>query len=315
MDVDHVLLVGFGGPTHPDEIQPFLEQVTRGHRLPAARLEDVAHHYHRVGGRSRYNEYTLALAQQLAQCLQQAEIHRPVFVGLRNWHPFLEDTLRHIHAQGLRRGLGVILAPHRCDSSYERYLRDVDQARQRAGAQAITYRYLASWHDHPLFIRAQADAVADTLDRVPARAQAHLLFTAHAIPTDMAGAAVYVEQVADSSQAVARRLGWSSWSVAYQSRSGDPRQPWLEPEVSAAIQTLAQRQCPQVVIVPIGFFCDNVEVVYDLDVEAQAAAAAAGVGYSRAPTVAGQAAFTQMFAQMIGETLSGVLRRCSRRVS
>ena len=299
--VDHVLVIGFGGPTTPEEVAPFLERVTRGRPIPPARLEEVRHHYEAVGGRSTYNEETFALVRQLEARLCADGFRQPVFVGMRNWHPFLQEVIAGIHRQGLAHGVGVVLAPHRSEASFERYLRSGEEAKTRASAQDLQYHYLPPWFDHPLFIEAQADRVRQALEGLPPKdlAVSHLLFSAHAIPRAMASLSRYAEEVETSSREVARRVGSACWSVAYQSRSGDPREPWLEPDVETAVHRLKADGIRCVVAVPVGFLCDNVEVLFDLDIEARQAAEDLGLRYVRAETVKDHPAFVELLAQLI----------------
>lgn len=307
MRIDHVLMIGFGGPTKPEEIQPFLEEVTRGLPIPPARVQEVARHYEAVGGRSPYQEYTLRLFTKLRERLQAREVPLPVFLGMRNWHPFLRETMGEIKRAGLTHGLGVILAPHRSQSSFEKYVQNVEDAKTHASAAQIRYDYLRPWHQHPLFIEAQADQVRTVLSRRPAEAQerAHLLFSAHSIPVDMAQRCAYVEEIRASSAAVAKALGRAHWSLGYQSRSGSPKQPWLEPDVESVLRRLQEEGVRDVVVVPIGFLCDNVEVLFDLDIEAKAEADRLGVRYARASTVMDHPAFVEMLAALIDESLQG----------
>ena len=307
MSFDHILVIGFGGPTKPEEVEPFLEEVTRGLNIPEARLQEVRHHYEAVGGRSRYNEHIFALATKLEERLRARGVTKPVFVGMRNWHPFLNDVMRDIQQRSLKRGIGVILAPHRSYASFERYLQNIENAKVHASAQDIQYDYLPPWHDHPLFIEAQADQVRKTLQVIPAedRRAVHLLFSAHSLPTVMAQQCRYVQEVEMSSHQIARLLEHEPWSVAYQSRSGNPREPWLEPDVQSVIRELKRRRGGQrhVVVVPIGFLCDNVEVLFDLDIEARQEAERVGLGFSRAPTVQDHPQLLEMFAELIQEPI------------
>lgn len=300
---DHVLIIGFGGPTKKEEILPFLRQVAKGRNIPEARLEEVGRHYERVGGFSPYNAYALQLAARLKDALQNQGQPRPVFVGMRNWHPFFHETLAEIKKLGLKQGIGVILAPHRCEASYERYIRDVDDARRAARAEEILYQYLKPWHDHPLFIQAQADEARKILEGFSpdARSETYVLFSAHSIPLDMPGCTGYQEEILESCKLVAAELGVADWSLAYQSRSGNPRQPWLEPDVAGVIQSLSATGKKRVLIVPIGFLCNNVEVLYDLDVEAREKAEKCGLQYFRAQTVTEQPKFVAMLQSLILE--------------
>ncbi len=300
---DHVLIIGFGGPTRREDIRPFLEHVARGRNIPEERLKEVLHHYERVGGFSPYNAYTFQLAEKLKTALQAEGAALPVFVGMRNWHPFLDETLSEIKIRGLKRGAGIILAPHHCETSYERYIQNVDEARKAVGAVETQYQYLKPWHDHPLFVQAQADEVKKILDTLSPAEQkrAHFLFSAHSIPLDMPGCTRYQEEFRQSSTLVSSELGLSRWSIAYQSRSGNPRQPWLEPDVVSVIKQLAEKGEKRVVLVPVGFLCDNVEVLYDLDVEAKEEAQKAGIHYLRARTVADHPKFVSMLKTLILE--------------
>ncbi len=197
MKFDHILLIGFGGPTRPDEVTPFLEEVTRGLRIPETRLQEVAHHYEQTGGSSPYNAHAFQLMKKLKPSLAAAGAALPVFIGMRNWHPFLKETMQEIKQRGLKKGLGLILAPHRSPASFEKYLNNVEEAKQNAGAQEVRYDYLKPWHDHPFFIQAQAEQIRIVLDSLdsPERSAAHLLFSAHSIPLDMAQGCRYEQEL------------------------------------------------------------------------------------------------------------------------
>jgi len=299
--VDAVLLIAFGGPTAPDEIRPFLDNVARGRRIPAERLEEVAHHYELMpGGRSPLNELTERQASALRRVLAAAGVSLPVFVGMRNWRPFLADTLAAMAAAGHRRAVGIILSPFRSEASWERYMGDVAAA--RAGVPtAPEVVFTPAWSTHPRFIEAAADSVTAALREVPAaeRADAPVVFTAHSIPRAMAEASPYVEDFTAAARAVAERLGIARWSVAYQSRSGSPREPWLEPDIGSVIQQLAAKDVGHLLVMPLGFVCDHVEVLYDLDVEARALAAEHGVALHRAAAVNDHPAFVAMLADLV----------------
>ena len=298
--VDSVLLVAFGGPTAAHEIRPFLEIVTRGRNIPAERLEEVAHHYEQMpGSRSPLTELTLAQARGLEQALARGGPALPVFVGMRNWHPFLHETLAEMAGQGARRALAIILSPLRTEASWERYMQDVAEARARvAGAPVVGFA--PPWFDAPRFVAAVADRARAALAEIPedARASAPLVFTAHSVPVAMAQASPYVSDLTAAARAVARRLGHARWSVAYQSRSGSPREPWLEPDIAAALRRLAAERERHVVVIPIGFVCDHVEVLYDLDVEARRLAQAVGIGFHRAAAVNDHPEFIALLADL-----------------
>ena len=301
MSFDHLLLIGFGGPEKPEEVRPFLERLTQGMRIPETRLQEVAHHYEATGGFSPYNAHALRLFGKLQQELRAGGVDLPLFLGMRNWRPFLTDTLREIAGKGLCRGLGIILAAHRSDASFGRYVKSVEASAQEAGV-AVEYEYLRPWHDHPLFIRAQSERVRP-LWPAGDGAAAHLLFTAHSIPLEMASTSSYEQEIQTSSRLVAESLGAAGWSVAYQSRSGPPAQPWLEPDVAAAVRRLKSDGKQTLVAVPIGFLFDHTEVLYDLDIEAKQAAEGQGLRFLRSPTVMDHPQFVRMFAELIQESL------------
>jgi ferrochelatase len=298
MAFDAVLLIAFGGPTAPDEIRPFLENVVRGRRIPPERLEDVAHHYELIGGRSPLNELTFRQAEKL-----RAAVPLPVYVGMRNWAPYLADTLARMADDGVRRAIGLILSPHTTEASRERYLETVAEGCAALGPRAPEITYVGSWHDRPLFIAAVTAGVEAALAGIPTerRRDTPLVFTAHSVPVAMAEGSPYVAEITASARAVAERLGAARWLVAYQSRSGSPRDLWLEPDVNDVLRTLAADGARDVVVVPVGFVCDHVEVLYDLDVEARATAASLGLGFARASTVNDHPLFVQMLAEVVRE--------------
>ncbi len=303
--IDAVLLIAFGGPEKPEDVRPFLANVTRGRPILPARLEEVARHYEVMGGRSPLTELTFRQADALRARLRTEGIALPVYVGMRNWAPYLQETLRAMAADGIRGALGLILSPHQTEASWERYQANVDEARARVGAGAPAVRYTPGWFDRPGFIEATADRVREPLARIPAaeRHAAPLVFTAHSVPVAMAETSPYVAQVTESSRLVAARLGELPWSIAYQSRSGRPQDPWLEPDAGTEIRRLAAAGARHVVVAPIGFVCDHVEVLYDLDVEARRIAEGCGVGFHRARTVCDHPAFIAMLADLVREAL------------
>jgi protoporphyrin/coproporphyrin ferrochelatase len=302
---DAVLLVAFGGPTRPEEIRPFLEIVTRGRRIPPARLDEVAHHYEQMpGGRSPLNELTRAQAYALEVALATDGQALPVYVGMRNWHPFLHETLGEMTARGHTRVLAVILSALRCEASWDRYRDDVANARARTPA-APTVDFADPWFAHRGFLDAVAARARDALAGVPAdrRAWTPLVFTAHSIPVAMAEDAPYVAELTGIAHAVAGRLEHRRFSIAYQSRSGAPGDRWLEPDINDVIRSLAEDRERDVVVVPAGFVCDHVEVLYDLDVEARATAAAAGVTLHRASAVNDHPDFIATLADVVRRTM------------
>jgi ferrochelatase len=299
-----VILIGFGGPTSLAEVRPFLDRVTAGRPMPRERYEEVVHHYEAIGGCSPFNEITKRQAAALRERLAREGVKIPVVVGMRNTQPWLDDALGELALGGVRRALGFVLAAHRCEASFDRYLCNVAEARERIGPAAPVVDYLGEWHAHPLFIEAAADRVADALARLKpaARDRARLIFTAHSIPAAMATASSYLEQLRDSARLIAERLGMREWTLAYQSRSGCPRDPWLEPDVCDVLRGSTGQS---MVVAPIGFICDHVEVLYDLDVEASRVAQEADVTMVRAATVGEHPRFIEMIAELIRDRLPG----------
>jgi ferrochelatase len=298
---DAVLLIAFGGPNCMADVRPFLANVLRGRPVPPERIEEVVRHYEHIGGRSPLTELTMRQADALRARLERDGPHLPVYVGMRNWDPYLRATLAAMQRHGVRRALGVILAAQQSDASWGRYQRDVDAARAELGAAAPAVEYAPGWHDHPLFIDAVAAQAQSAAATIPAadRAAVELVFTAHSIPTAMAEASPYERQLHAGAGLVAKRLGFAQYLLAYQSRSGSPREPWLGPDIADAVRDKAARGVRALLVVPIGFVCDHVEVLYDLDVEAKQAADAAGIRFVRAPTVNDHASFIGMLAAVI----------------
>jgi len=295
---DALLMVGFGGPTRPEEVRPFLENVVRGRPIPPARLEEVVHHYDRMGGRSPYNDETLRQADALRALLARDGLAIPVYVGMRNWAPYVSDVMREIAAAKARRVFCFVMAPHRSEASWDRYRDTVAQALAALGADAPAVDYAQAWHDDPLFIGAVAARVREAMAGLGPvdRAGAEVIFTAHSIPAAMDAGSGYSAEIAESCRLIAGELGLARWSIAYQSRSGNPREPWLEPDVAQVLRGLRGRAA---IVMPIGFICDHVEVLYDLDVEAASIARECGVTMRRASTVGTHPLFIKMIADLL----------------
>jgi ferrochelatase len=298
---DAVLLIAFGGPVRMEDVRPFLANVLRGRPVPPGRIEAVVHHYERFDGHSPLTALTFRQAEALQADLASRGPRIPVYVGMRNWTPYLHETLARMRTDGARRALGIVMAPHRSYSSYEQYQENVAEARARIGQGTPSVDYLGPWFDHPGFIEAQADRIVTTMATVPAeqREMTSLIFTAHSIPSAMASKAPYADQLATSARLAAARLRHARWSIAYQSRSGDPRTPWLDPDINDVLRGLRTDGEQAVVIVPIGFVCDHIEVLYDLDTEARETARHAGVSFHRAGTVMDHPAFIQMLGDLV----------------
>jgi protoporphyrin/coproporphyrin ferrochelatase len=299
--IDSVLLIAFGGPERPEDVRPFLQLVTAGRRIPAERLEEVAHHYDLMGGRSPLNELTRRQADGLRAALAADGRALPVWIGMRNWQPFLHETLAEMKDRGCRRALGIILSSLQTEASWSRYVEDVAAAREKVGPDAPEVVFAPAWSEHPRFIEAMADRARTALAGIePARrAAARLVFTAHSVPVSMAAGSPYAAQLETAARAITAALGRPGWTIAYQSRSGSPRDPWLEPDVADVIRALARDGARDVVVVPVGFVCDHVEVLYDLDVEATAVAEACELGFHRAAAANDHPAFIAMLADLV----------------
>lgn len=305
---DSVLLISFGGPNGPDDVRPFLENVLRGRRVSPERVEEVAHHYELFGGVSPITELILRQAAGLRERLAAAGHPLPVYVGMRNWHPMLADTLTRMHDEGARHSVGFIAAAHHSYSSCQQYRENVSAARgelRRARDGDIDVTYVGGWFDHPLFVEANAKRVRAAADRLPAdvRAAARLVFTAHSIPTRMAESSRYLEQLKESGRLVAEKAGFTDWTLVFQSRSGRPGDPWLEPDVCEYLRSEHAAGLKAAVLSPIGFVCDHIEVLYDLDHEAGGVCREIGLPLARAETVNDDPIFLDMMTDMVLRTI------------
>ncbi len=305
---DAVLVVSFGGPDGPADIRPFLANVLRGRRVSPERVEEVAHHYERFGGVSPLTRLTMNQAAGLQDRLESARLPLPVFVGMRNWHPLLADTLSEMSRAGVRRAIGFIAAAHHSYSSCTQYRENVRDARavlRDRGLADIDITYVPSWYDHPLLIATLVQHVREALERLPAefRDRARLVFTAHSIPTPMAMSCRYAEQLVTTARLVAESLGRDDWALVYQSRSGRPQDPWLEPDVCDYLREQRGKGLEAVVLVPVGFLCDHIEVLYDLDHEAAGVCRELELPVARAETVNDDPIFIDMMADVVVQTI------------
>ncbi|MBI2827429.1 MAG: ferrochelatase [Planctomycetia bacterium] len=303
---DALLVVSFGGPERREDVIPFLENVVRGRNVPRARLLAVAEHYYHFGGSSPINDQNRQLVEAIEQELKRHGPSLPIYWGNRNWHPFLADTLRQMAADGVRRALALVTSAFSSYSGCRQYRENIEAARQQVGPMAPQVEKLRAFYNHPLFVEAIVDRAAAALAEIPAdrRAAAQLLFTAHGLPQAMAATSRYEEQLREASRLVAKALpGSRAWRLVYQSRSGPPSQPWLEPDVRDALRELAGRGAPDVVVVPIGFLSDHLEVLYDLDVEARGVAEGLGLNMVRARTVGTHPRFVGMIRELVVERM------------
>ncbi len=286
---------------------PFLENVTRGRGIPRERLAEVAEHYQHFGGVSPINEQNRALITALVAELNHQQIELPVYWGNRNWHPFLKDALQQMGDDGMRRALVFVTSIYSSYSGCRQYREDIAQAQAEVGALAPQCEKIRVFYNHPLFIDVMTERLHDALAQIPPerRSAARVLFSAHSIPVSMAATCDYQAQLDESSRIVAENCGAEHWQIVFQSRSGPPQVPWLEPDVCDVIRELGQSHAAQdVVVVPIGFVSDHMEVVYDLDDEAAAAAEDVGLNFVRAGTAGTHPKFIAMIRELIEERIA-----------
>jgi protoporphyrin/coproporphyrin ferrochelatase len=317
-DYDAFLLISFGGPEGPGDVMPFLRNVTRGRGIPPERLEAVAEHYHAFGGVSPINQQCRDLIEALRAEFRDAGLDLPIYWGNRNWDPYLADTVAMMAADGVRRALAFATSAYSSYSSCRQYLDDIDRAREQAGPGAPRIDKIRRYFNHPGFVEPFAENARTALDTLPAglRDGAHLVFTAHSVPDVMAASSGppgttagpggrYVAELTEASRLIAERVGDGRhpWQLVYQSRSGPPAQPWLEPDVLDHLTDLAKTGAEAAVIIPVGFVSDHMEVRHDLDTEAAETAAGLGLPVARAATPWYHPRFRAMVAELVRERL------------
>lgn len=309
MSYDALLIVGFGGPEHPDHVMPFLENVTRGRGVPRERLLEVAEHYQHFGGVSPINQQVRDLIAVLEPELREHGVDLPVYWGNRNWDPLLPDALREMHEAGVKRVLALVLAGYSSYSSCRQYRENVYAACDSVGEGLFEVDKIRVFYNHPDFVGVNAEHTQAAIDAIPEerRDSVHLLFTAHSIPSSMAAGCDYERQLQEASRLVADELGIPEerWDLVYQSRSGPPQMPWLEPDVCDHLEALGQRGVKDTVILPIGFLSDHMEVLFDLDEEAAQKSDELGINMVRAKTVGTHPRFVAMLRKLVQERLSG----------
>jgi protoporphyrin/coproporphyrin ferrochelatase len=310
MEFDAVLLLSFGGPEGPEQVRPFLENVTRGRNVPSERLDHVAEHYLHFGGVSPINGINLALITQLRAELVERGLDLPVYFGNRNWEPYVEEAVTAMRNNGIRRAAVFTTSAWSGYSSCTQYVEDIARARRVTGPDAPELVKLRPYFDHPLFVEMFADAVAAASASLPAllRGDARLVFTAHSVPVAAdrrCGPNLYSRQVAYATRLVAAAAGYTDYDLTWQSRSGPPQVPWLEPDVADHLTTLAAAGTQAVIVCPIGFVADHIEVVWDLDHELRSQAEAAGIAFTRARTPNADRKFARLAAGLIDELRYG----------
>jgi ferrochelatase len=308
-DYDAILVVSFGGPEGMPDVMPFLENVLRGRNVPRERMLAVAKHYELFGGMSPINAQNRQLIAALKQELTSHGLTLPIYWGNRNWHPLLSDTVQQMATDRRRRAIAFVTSAYSSYSSCRQYLEDIERARAAAevavGNHAPGIDKLRAFYNHPGFITANAENVRAALARIPEerRAATEIVFTAHSLPVSMAGQCEYEAQLQEASSLVASQLGHRSWRLVFQSRSGPPSQPWLEPDVCEYLRELKTAGTMDVVISPVGFVSDHMEIVFDLDTEARALCEELGMNMVRASTAGTHPAFIQMVRELISERI------------
>ncbi len=295
-EVDAILIVSFGGPEGPDEVMPFLRNVTAGRGIGDERLAQVAEHYHLFGGVSPINQCNRDLVAALAAELDSRGVDLPVYWGNRNWRPMLADTVARMRDDGVSRAVGFATSAFGSYSGCRQYAEDIERARAAVGPDAPVIHKVPPFWDQEGFLSAMANNLATARQTEPG---APVVFTAHSIPESMAATAPYAAQLHEACRRVAERTATGQWSLAYQSRSGPPQVPWLEPDVGDELDRQAQSGADAVIVVPIGFVADHMEVVYDLDTEARQRADMLGLRLVRVPTVGTHPAFVTMIADLV----------------
>jgi ferrochelatase len=316
---DALLVLSFGGPEGPDDVLPFLERVTAGRGVPRERLLAVAEHYEHFGGVSPLNARNRELIERIRGALADAGMALPVYFGNRNWHPLVEDTVAEMAADGVRRAAVFATSAYGGYSACRQYHEDIAGARASVGEGAPELLKLRHFFDHPDFVDAVADAVRIAGSRLPEdrREDARLVFTAHSVPVSADTAAGlpaegghrYSRQVAEASRLVAERIGVTDYDVVWQSRSGPPSVPWLEPDVLDHLDELHAKSVPAAVVCPVGFVSDHVEVVWDLDTEAAERCAEHAMAFARAGTAGADDRFARMVVELVREHSDGVPAR------
>lgn len=308
MSYDAILLVSFGGPEGKDDVLPFLENVTRGRNIPRERLLEVAEHYYHFDGVSPINQQCRDLIAALRPELDQHGIDLPIYWGNRNWDPLLPDTLQEMKDAGIKRALAFVTASYSSWSSCRQYRENIADAQASVGEEAPEVDKIRVFYNHPDFIAANAELVQKSLDQVPneRREKTRLAFTAHSIPNSMSDNCDYVQQLTESCRLVSEAVGVSEdrWQLVYQSRSGRPQDPWLEPDICDHLAALKASGAEDVVVIPIGFLSDHMEVLFDLDCEAVDACRELGLNMVRCETVGTHPTFVSMIRKLIQERIA-----------
>jgi ferrochelatase len=312
MNYDAILVVSFGGPEGHDDVIPFLENVLRGRNVPRERMLAVAEHYYHFDGKSPINQQTRELITALKDELARHGPKLPVYWGNRNWHPMLADTLRQMKNDGVKRALAFVTSAYSSYSGCRQYREDIARAQAEVAEGAPQVDKLRVFFNHPGFLEATEDRLKEALAQIPANAQhnVQLVYVAHSIPMSMADTSDYVKQLEEVRRLASQALGISNDVLVYQSRSGAPGQPWLEPDILDHLREVKQKNLASAVIVaPISFISDHMEVLYDLDIEARQLCDSLSLPMARAKTVGVHPKFIAMIRELIRERTEEAERR------
>ena len=304
---DALILVSFGGPEGLDDVMPFLENVLRDRDVPRERMLSVADHYRQFGGISPINEDNRHLISLLEDALADHQMELPVYFGNRNWHPMLAETLEQMKQDGIQRALAIVTSGYSSYSSCRQYRENLEEARMAVGQGAPEVDKLRVFFNHPGFIESMTACTARALETVEDKRRdgCELIFSAHSIPQSMAEGCRYAVQLEEVSRLVAAELGANNWQLVYQSRSGSPHQPWLEPDICDAIRESAARGVSEIIVVPVGFISAHMEILFDIDTQAKETCDELGVKMVRAETVGHEPRFIEMLCELIGERVRG----------
>lgn len=302
---DALLIVSFGGPEGMDDVMPFLDNVLAGKNVPEERKKEVAHHYEMFGGVSPINAQNRELKILVEKKLKEKGIELPVFWGNRNWNPYIKDAVLEMKQAGVRNALAYVTSAFGSYSGCRQYVENIEVARAQIG-DAPQISKLRAFFNHPTFIQIHVERIRDELKKLSSEeiSNTHIAFTAHSIPTMMSAKAPYLDQLNEACRLVAQELRVSNWKLVFQSRSGPPTMPWLEPDINDHLKELAAKNVKSVIVSPIGFVSDHMEVMFDLDVEAKKTSEDLGVKMLRAKSPGNHPLFVEMIVELIQERLN-----------
>lgn len=296
---DAILFMSFGGPEKNEDVIPFLENVTEGRGIPKERLAEVGEHYYHFGGKSPINDQNLALITEIEKELEKQNINLPVYFGNRNWDPYITDTMQKMKDDGVKRAVAFVTSGYSCYSGCRQYREDIVKAQEKVGPGAPEVDKIRVFYNHPGFIDSTILGIKESLTKweVENRGKVKIAFTAHSIPNSQAENSDYEVQLNETCKIISNELNHSNYDMVYQSRSGSPKIPWLEPDIIDYMEQISEEGTKDLLIVPIGFISDHMEVLYDLDTEAVEKAEELGMKMERVPTVGISKPFVEMIIE------------------